>query len=140
MVLTERDPKRREHASNGAEALTNADIAVLSFPIAAAPDMPLALRNVFDRVVDRPGGASLTQSPFDPEEYAPTVPASEQFELAKHMVVPRLCQLPGAKTSSIEQIHLRPAIGSAPVATRGRKGQVKLVITAEQQKVEAFRD
>ena len=138
MVLSQHDVERCEYDPRGAEALTDAEIAVLPFPIATGSDVTLALRNILDRNIARPGEL-LVQSPFDPDEYAPAVSASEQFALEKHMAVSMLCQLLGAKSFWVEQIDLRTSSGSASLEVKGSKGPATASTSIESEQLEAFR-
>lgn len=105
LVLQQHDLEKCAYEPGAGEALLDDEAYVLPFPLQKQKDQPIALQNICDSDLVRPG-VVLVQSPYDPDSYEDASLAPQKFALAKHMYFSNLCMLLGAKEVSVEQIDL----------------------------------
>ncbi len=138
LVLQQHDLERCAYEPGAAQSLLDEEAYVLQFPVRPHGELSMALRNVMDGGLARPGTV-LVQSPFDPDSYEEASLAPQRFALAKHMYFSILCMHLGAKSVSVEQIDLRTHSGKTSVDMKGERLGAGVQVTVEAEELERFR-
>jgi len=138
-VLNEHDIEKCAYELDHAELLVADEAYVLPFPVPRSPDHPVALKNILNAGLARPG-CLLIQSPFEPNTYDDAETATERFALTKHVYFSEFCMYLGAREVSVDQIDLRTASGRSSLLLKGEKpGVVSGAITATSEELDRFR-
>ena len=138
LVLQQQDLEKCAYEPGAAQSLLDEEAYVLQFPVRLAGDMSMALRNIVESNLARPG-TMLVQSPFDPDVYEEASLAPQRFALAKHMYFSTLCMCLGAKEVSVEQIDLRTRTGKTSVDVKGERLGTTAQISVEAEELERLR-
>ncbi len=138
LVLHEHDIEKCTYEPNAAQALLDEEAYVLPFPLQLHGDAPLALRNIVDAGLVRPG-SMLVQSPYDSDSYEEAALAPQRFALAKHMYFSRLCMHLGAKEVVVEQIDLTTRSGKTSLDVKGERHGVGGQVGIRTEELEKFR-
>ena len=105
VVLGAYDIERCSYEADQGQLLLDEEAYVLAFPLEAGGEVHLALRNILDAGLCRPG-TMLVQSPYDTDCYEDCENALERFAVAKHMYFSQLCMMLGARSVIIDQIDI----------------------------------
>lgn len=138
LVLQQHDLEKCSYEPGAAKALLDDEAYVLQFPVRTGDDAPLALRNIMDAGLARPGNI-LVQNPFDPQVYEDAAVASQRFALAKHMLFSAFCRHLGAREVRVEQIELRTRSGKSSLDLKAERAGATGQVTVEQEELERFR-
>lgn len=103
LILSEHDYEKCSYTKDASKALLDQEAYVIAYPLPPSADRPLALKNIEDSGLLRPG-VILVQSPYDTNCYEDVLDAPQRFALVKHMYFSQLCMLLGAKEVQIKQI------------------------------------
>lgn len=135
LILKQHDIEQCAYTPGAMQLQLDEEAYVLQFPIRSQGEVPLALQNIFDAGLARPGSI-LVQSPFDAESYEEASLAPQRFALAKHMYFSTLCMYLGAKEVSVEQIDLSTRAGKISVNSKGERlgGSAQVSVKAEELK------
>lgn len=137
LVLQQYDLEKCAYEPGAAQSLLDEEAYVLQFPVRPQGEVSLALRNIVDAGLARPG-SMLVQSPFDADSYEEASLAPQRFALAKHMYFSTLCMYLGAKEVSVEQIDLRTRTGKTSVDLKGERPGASAQVSIETEELERF--
>lgn len=138
LVLQQHDLEKCAYEPGAAQSLLDEEAYVLQFPVRPQGELSMALRNIVDSGLARPG-TMLVQSPFEPDTYEEASLAPQRFALAKHMYFSSLCMHLGAKEVIVEQIDLRTRTGKTSIDAQGERHGVKAQVSVEAEELERFR-
>lgn len=138
LVLQEHDIERCAYEPNASQALLDDETCVLKFPMSFQDEPSLALQNILDSGLFRPGEI-LIQSPYDTDIYEEVSSAPQRFALAKHMYSSTLCMYLGAKKVTVEQIDLRSRTGKTTLDLKGDRLGSSGKLSAESEELDKFR-
>lgn len=138
LVLSQHDIERCGYERDAAHALLDHEAYVLTFPLRTHGDPPVALQNIIDAGLARPGNM-LVQSPYDLDSYEEAALAPARFALAKHMYFSTLCMQLGAKEVVVEQIDLRTRSGKSTLDVKGERLEGSAQLRVESEELEKFR-
>lgn len=138
LVLQQHDLEKCAYEPGAAQSLLDEEAYVLQFPVRPQGELSMALRNIVDSGLARPG-TMLVQNPFEPDTYEEASLAPQRFALAKHMYFSSLCMHLGAKEVIVEQIDLRTRTGKTSIDAQGERHGVKGQVSVEAEELERFR-
>lgn len=138
LVLQNHDIEKCAYEPGAAKALLDEEAYVLQFPLRTQGEIPVALQNIVDSGLARPGNM-LVQSPYDIDSYEEAVLAPQRFALAKHMYFSTLCMHLGAKEVVVEQIDLRTRSGKSTLDAKGERLGASAQVNVETEDLEKFR-
>lgn len=138
LVLQQHDLEKCAYEPGAAQLLLDEEAYVLQFPVRPEGELSMALRNIMDGRLARPG-TMLVQSPFEPDTYEEASLALQRFALAKYMYFSSLCMHLGAKEVSVEQIDLRTRTGKTSVDVQGKRLGASAQVSVEAEELERFR-
>lgn len=138
LVLQEHDIEKCAYEPGAAQALLDEEAYILPFPLRTQGEVPVALQNIIDAGLVRPGNM-LVQSPYDINSYDEAVLAPQRFALAKHMHFSTLCMYLGAKEVVVEQIDLRTRLGKTTLDVKGERLGTSAHVGVETEELEKFR-
>jgi len=138
LVLQEHDIEKCAYEPGAAQALLDEEAYVLQFPLRTKSEIPVALQNIVDAGLARPGNM-LVQSPYDIDSYEEAALAPQRFALAKHMYFSTLCMHLGAKEVVVEQIDLRTRSGKSTLDVKGERLGASAQVSVETEELEKFR-
>jgi hypothetical protein len=138
LVLQEHDIEKCAYEPGAAQALLDEEAYVLQFPLRTQGEIPVALQNIVDAGLARPGNM-LVQSPYDIDSYEEAALAPQRFALAKHMYFSTLCMHLGAKEVVVEQIDLRTRSGKSTLDVKGERLGASAQVSVETEELEKFR-
>lgn len=138
LILSAYDIEKCAYEPDAARALLDEEAYVLPFPLLKQDKASLALRNIVDAGLARPGHM-LVQSPYDVEAYEEAALAPQRFALAKHMYFSTLCMHLGAKEVVVEQIDLHTRSGKTELDVKGERSGGSAQVSVETEKLEQFR-
>ncbi len=138
LVLQEYDIEKCTYERGAAQALYDEEAYILPFPLQTQREIPVALKNIVDAGLARPGNM-LVQSPYDVDSYEEAALAPQRFALAKHMYFSTLCMHLGAKEVVVEQIDLRTRSGKSTLDVKGERFGASAQVSVETEELEKFR-
>jgi len=138
LVLQEHDIEKCGYELGAAQALLDEEAYILQFPLRTQEEPPVALKNIVDAGLARPGNI-LVQSPYDVDCYEEATLAPQRFALAKHMYFSTLCMHLGAKEVVVEQIDLHTRSGKSTLDVTGARFGASAQVSVEAEELEKFR-
>lgn len=138
LVLQDHDIEKCAYVPGAAQALLDEEAYILQFPLRIQGDFPIALQNIVDAGLARPGNI-LVQSPYDIDSYEEAALAPQRFALAKHMYFSTLCMHLGAKEVVVEQVDLRTRSGKSTLDVKGERHGASAQVSIEAEELEKFR-
>ncbi|RSF08859.1 hypothetical protein [Achromobacter aegrifaciens] len=138
LVLQQHDLERCAYEPGVAQSLFDEEAYVLQYPVRPQDEVALALQNIIDARLVRPGSI-LIQNPFDSDAYEEASQAPQNFALAKHMYFSSLCMHLGAKEVSVDQIYLRTRTSKTSVDLKAESPPAGAQVSYEAEELERFR-
>ncbi len=138
LVLQEHDIERCAYEPDAGRALLDDETYVLQFPLRNQGDYPVALQNIVDAKLARPG-TILVQSPYDSNSYEDASLAPQRFALTKHIYFSTLCMHLGAKEVVVEQIELRTRLGKSTLNVEGERLGASMHVGVVDEELEKYR-
>lgn len=138
LVLQKHEIERCAYERGAGLALRDEEACVLQFPVELGGQSSLALQNIVDAGLARPGSI-LVQNPYDADAYAEATVALQRFALAKHMYFSTFCMHLGAKEVVVEQVELRTRSGRSTLDAKGERLGVSAQVSVETEELEKFR-
>jgi len=138
LVLHHHDVERCTYEAEASQALLDEEAYVLQFPVCTQGEPPVALQNLLDAGLARPG-AMLVQSPYETDTYEDASLAPQRFALAKHMYFSTLCMYLGAKKVSVEQIELCTRTGKTFFDVKASRLGGNAKISSESDELDRLR-
>lgn len=138
LVLQQHDIEKCSYEPGGAHLSVDKEAYILQFPVESQGKMPVALQNILDANLARPG-SWLIQNPFDLDTYEDALLAPQRYALAKHMNFSTFCMHLGAKEVSVEQLDVRTRTGKKTFDLKGDRAGVEAGLTVESEGLEMLR-
>lgn len=138
LVLQAHDIEKCSYEPGAAQALLDEEAYILRFPLLPFGEMPVALQNIVDAGLARPGNI-IVQSPYDADTYVEAVLSAQQFPLEKHMYFSKLCMHLGAKEVVVEQIDYHTRLGKSTLNVKAERIGTSFQGTVEAEELEKFR-
>ena len=132
IILHRHDIEKCTYEKGAAHILLDEEAYVLPYPLQTLGEDSVALRNIVDSNLARPG-SMLIQSPYDPDIYEEASLSAERFALQKQMHFSNLCMYLGAKEVIVKQIDLETRTGKAALNAKGERLGVNAEVSAESE-------
>ncbi len=136
LLLNQASYERMKYEPRDAQLLYDDESHVLKLPFEVSEELPVALQNIADSGLARPG-LILVQSPFDPDTYEDASIAPHEFALAKHLHFSALCRHLGAKSVRVEHVdHKSRSVEDELSMKGGRPFVANGEIEAQREEIE----